>query len=270
MTNRKRNENKMNTIPNETENAKLNELFLAVYFNDVEKVIDFKSRYPELYAMKENFQLTWLATMSNEGERIKIENRSFDLTNLTFFNQIIWFDDNWRDDFMPFVERRRQQTTQMLDYWREVDGIQDIKHTIEYNQFWFCFYCKEPEKSNEISGEPLHYYLSKGVREIDLMLYYHAERFNFDETKKLLELGANPDACHDEDFDSNTYYRILLERSFLTHEVIPVFEAFEKNGYNQRFSINNMFDDLLGLCAHEEMYDLLEPYSKNSNQNSTK
>jgi hypothetical protein len=249
----------MNTIPNKTENKKLHELFLAIYFNDRNKVIDFKNRFPELYAMKNNFQIN---EMSRAGGN-EVIYRSFDLMNLTFFNQAIWIDDCWRDEIKPFIERRILQTEQMLDYWRAELGKRIIKRTMEYNQFWECFYCEDPNNKKEVWMEPIQDYLTKGIRENDLMLFYHAERFNFDETKKLLEMGANPNACIDEDSDSYLLDRIGAECSYLsTCYVVPEFQAFEQKAYKQSFYIDDMFSNLLGLAAHEEMYKLLEPYSE--------
>lgn len=40
------------SVPKGDENKKLKELFLAVYFNDLEKVIDIKNHYPKIYNKK--------------------------------------------------------------------------------------------------------------------------------------------------------------------------------------------------------------------------
>jgi hypothetical protein len=247
----------MDTIPNKTENKKLHELFLAIYFNDIDKVIDFKNRYPELYAMKNNFQIN---EMSRAGGK-EVIYRSFDLMNLTFFNQAIWFDDDWRDKSKALAEKRKTQTMQMLDYWRAELGKRIIKRTMEYNQFWNCFFCEDPNNKEEVWMEPIQNYLTKGIREIDLMLFYHAERFDFAETKKLLNMGANPNACIDE--DSYLLDRIVKECSYLLNcQIWFRYELFDEKGYYPYRDIDEMFDDLLGLAAHEEMYKLLEPYSK--------
>jgi hypothetical protein len=247
----------MNTIPTKIENTKLHELFLAIYFNDIDKVIGFKNRYPELYAMKNNFQIN---EMSRAGGN-EVIYRSLDLMNLTFFNQSIWFDDCWRDEGKVFAEKRKIQTLQMLDYWRAELGKQDIKRTMEYNHYWDFFYCEDPSNKEEVWMEPIQNYLTKGVREIDLMLFYHAERFDFAETKKLLNIGANPNICIDEDRDSYLFSRIENECSYLlTCQIWFRYELFDKNGYYPYCDIDEMFGDLLGLAAHEEMYKLLEPY----------
>jgi len=243
----------MSVRANPTENAKLQELFLAVYFNDVQKVINFRDNYPEIYAKRNNFQVN--SRFSSQY--------SFDLMILTFFNQTIWNTSGWSNEIIEFIENNRHKTKQMLDYWQEERGSQNIQRIFEYNQYWEFFYCEDPADKDIVSMEPIAYYLEKGFREIDLRLYNRAECFDFVETKKLLELGANPDIHIEEDEDSSILSRIETQSSFLyACQIIPEFKVFKEKGYNQIFNIDRMFGDLLGLAAHEEMYDLLNSYSK--------
>ena len=243
----------MPVMPNPTENEKLKELFLAVYFNDVQKVISFRDNYPEIYAKRNNFQAN--SRFSNQY--------SFDLMILTLFNQTIWNTTDWSDKIIEFVGNNRYKTKQMLDYWREERGSQGIQQTFEYNHYWEFFFCEDPADTDIVFMEPIVYYLEKGFREIDLRLYNRAECFDFVETKKLLELGANPDIHIEEDEDSSILSRIETQSSFLyACQIIPEFKVFEEKGYHQIFDVDRMFGDLLGLAAHEEMYDLLNSYSK--------
>ncbi len=239
-------------IPKETENKKLEELFLAVYFNDLEKVIEFKNRFPELYSKKEEYPID--------------RNTTFDLTNLTFFNQVIWFDRDWIGNIMPLVEKHRLRTKEMLDFWRVEYGQQEIRRQIEYNHYCDFFYCddpNDPDYKEVIIIDPISYFLEKGFREIDLRLYNSVECFDFEKATKLLKQGAKINIHFYDDEDSSAITRISHEVSFLaTCQVIPEFEIFELEGYNKSFNIARMFGDLLGLAAHEEMYYLLEKYDK--------
>ena len=239
----------LNDILTQTENKKLDELFLAIYFNDLEKVIEFKKQFPELYVKKDKFLIDGHTT--------------FDLTNLTFFNQTIWFDGDWIDDIKPLVEKYKQRTTQMLDFWRAELGRQEIQRQIEYNHYCDYFYCGDPSDFEEIIMEPISTYLKNGFREIDLRLYNRAQCFDFVEVKKLLEQGAKSDIHFENDGDSSAFSRISAECSYLaTCHVIPEFEVFETKGYNQSFDTTRMFGDILGLAAHEEMYHLLDEYDE--------
>lgn len=239
----------LNDIPTETENKKLEELFLAIYFNDIEKVIEFKNQYPELYAIRDKFLINGCVT--------------FDLMNLTFFNQIIWFNEYCGDDIIPLVEKHRLRTTQMLDFWRAELGQQEISREIEYNQYYCFFHCYDPNDYDEISLEPISTYLEQGFREIDLRLYNRAQCFDFVEVKKLLEQGANSNIHFENDGASSTFYLISsFCSSLVTCDVIPEFKVFEVKGYNQNFDIKEMFGSILGYAAHKEMYKLLDEYDE--------
>ncbi|MCL2074411.1 MAG: hypothetical protein FWH18_10840 [Marinilabiliaceae bacterium] len=244
----------LNDIPTKSENKKMEELFLAIYFNDVKKVIDFKNQYPEIYAKKNNFQID--------------KNTSFNLINLTFFNQTVWADHTWNEEIMPLVKKNRQRIEQMLDFWSLEFGCKKLTREIEYFQYCDFFYCEFPAGHKEwlsyeewLSVERSGGNITKEFREIDLMLMYQAEHFNFAETKKLLEQGAKSDIDFYDDEDSSLNSRIADESAFLaTTFVVPEFEIFEQKGYNQKFDIVDMFGRLLGFAAHEEMYHLLAEY----------
>lgn len=235
-----------------TENKKETELFLAIYFNDLEKVLEFKNQYPELYSKKGKFQID--------------ENTIFDLTNLTLFNQTIWSDENWIDDKKPFVEKNRQQTEKMIDFWCSEFGSLKISRQIEYYHYCDFFYCghqNDPLENEEIILDPIVNFIEKGFREVDLRLYKRVECFDFIEVENLLKQGAKTNIHFYDDESSSAFSRISEEVSFLaTCQVIPEFELFETNGYNQNFDIVKMFGYLLGLAAHQEMYNLLNQYDE--------
>ena len=237
----------LNKLSGLNEQHKMAELFLAVYFNDLGKVIEFKNQYPAIYAQKDSFII--------EGSTI------FDLRNLTYFNQIIWNDISWIKEIMPLVERNRHRCEQMLAFWHAESGYKNINSPFEYNKYCEFFYCDDPNDYEEIIMEPISVYLEKGFREIDLKLYNRAQCFDFLETKNLLEQGAKSDIDFESDGASSTLSRIGGERSYLlTCCVCPEYEDFESKGYRQDFYIKSMFGDLLGLAAHEEMYRLLGKY----------
>jgi hypothetical protein len=241
----------MKNIPNEQENKIIEELFLAIFFNDVEKVIDFKNRYPELYAMKNHFQIDGCV--------------DFDLINLTFFNKTIWKSDDWNEDIKPLVEKNRQRTEDMLVFWLSEFHFQNMQRKIEYNQYCDYFFCddpNDPDANEEVILDPISYFLEKGFREIDLRLYNRVECFDFEKVTELLEQGAksNVDFYEDEP-DSSAFERVGTECAYLsTCHIIPEFKVFEEKGYKQDFDITEMFGRLIGLAAYEEMYYLLDKY----------
>lgn len=240
----------LHNLPNEAENKKLEELFLAIYFNDLNKVLGFKNEYPEIYTKKEKFLLDGITT--------------FDLKNLTLFNQKIWFDTEWRDEIMPLIKKIRKQTKQMLDFWDLESGQPNSFKLIEYNDYWDFFYCddpNDPDENNEVICDPISYFLDEGFKEIDVRLYNRVECFDFKEVKKLLEQGAKSDIDLYNDGDSTAFGRVNSEVSYLaTCHVVPEFQVFEAKGYKQNFDITEMFRNLLGLAAHQDMYQLLDEY----------
>jgi len=236
-------------LPTETEATKLEELFLAIYFNDFNKVIAFKNHFPEIYAKKNQFPID--------------SDLTFDLTNLTFFNKLIWIDRDWIKEIMPLVKKQRKRTKKMLDFWCAESGQQEINRKIEYNHYYNCFFCEDPNDYDEICLEPISTYLKKGFREIDLKLYNRVQSFDFVEVKKLLEQGAKSNIGFENGSDNDTYSRISTEVSYLAScMVIPEFEVFEKYFYHQNFEIRRLFGDILGLAAHIEMRNLLDEYDK--------
>ena len=242
----------MSTLTDD-ENKKMEDLFLAIYFNDVEKVIEFKNQYPEIYAKKDSFQIDHYTT--------------FNLINLTFFNQVVWGANDWTEEAMPFAKKINQKTEQMLDFWRAEFGNKEIKRDIEYSQYsdYFYFYCDFFTDTYEEWLKEEQEDMRQNIREIDIKLMYQVGRFNFAETKKLLEQGAKSDVdLYDDDFSSAISHfgneRELFARTF----VCPEFKRFEQKGYNQKFDIVEMFSELLGFAAHEEMYLFLEAYKERS------
>ncbi|MFZ4544467.1 MAG: hypothetical protein ACOYOA_10485 [Saprospiraceae bacterium] len=231
----------------------MEELFLAIYFNDLQKVIEFKNQYPDIYAKKDKFVID--------------ESITFDLTRLTDFNRIIWFEMEWKEHINTLVEKNKQRTEEMLDFWRGEFGPQNIQRDFEYNHYFEYFCCEDPndeENKQTVILDPISFFLEKGFREIDLQLYNNIECFEFAEVKKLLEQGAKVNICfYENQSDSSAISRIWGEISFLaTCQVIPEFKVFETKGYDQSFNITRMFGDILGLVAHIEMGNLLDNYDE--------
>jgi len=102
--------------------------------------------------------------------------------------------------------------------------------------------------------------IAKGYREIDLDLYVAVNKFDYDEAKRLLELGADPECEIDEDEGTTCLRRIGTECGFLSTELQEVYIDREKRNP----IANNAVDlvDLIGWAAHENMYSLLSKYKE--------
>ena len=189
---------------------------------------------------------------------------------MTFFNQSIWKEDDWKDEIIPFIKRNREKTKKMLEFWKAETGNENIQREIEYNQYCDYFYCydpNDPEEKEKVMLDTISHFIEKGFREIDLRLYNRVACFDFVETKILLEKGAKLDVeFYENECDSDTISHIGSECSYLaTCQVVPSFKLYEENGRWDYYNINNLtelFMDLIGLAAFEDMYYLLEKYIK--------
>lgn len=236
----------MNNAIYEKNDPKLIELFIFIYFCDLNMVLEIKNKHPAIYAKKDTFFID--------------EKDTFALPNLTLFNKIIWEADDWAKSNQKLVKKFRNRSNQMIEHWCNEYGASFLEKKFPYNQYWEHFFCEDPEYFETIFWDPISDYLEKGFRELDLRLYNRAECFDFQAVEELLKLGADSNIHFDGDGDSSTISRIDSEYIYLTSEVLPEFRLFEQNGYDQHFGINRMFRDLLGLAAHQEMHELLEKY----------
>ena len=96
--------------------------------------------------------------------------------------------------------------------------------------------------------------IAKGFREIDIDLYYNCYIFDFEEAKKLLSMGANPDVVFQEDesiIDTIGYrasdYGMDMDNYIIQKTEVTIDEEFVSSLIN---------------AAAEKMYQLLKPHSR--------
>lgn len=230
----------------------LTDLFLFTFFNDLSSIKKFKTEKPNLFYKSNLFPL--------DGDDI------FDLYYLTKFNEIIWNTyDGWKKELLPFVRARRNETKQVLDFWQFESKLYRDSSKFDFSKYWNYFYSENPEIRDYTNWKPNKFFLQKNIKEIDLMLYNRAECFDIKETKNLLKRGANPNIdLYEEDEEGDTILdRIATESAHLFTQIIPLFQSFEKEKYKQYFDLKQMFRDILGLAAHEEMYKVLKTTKPN-------
>jgi hypothetical protein len=235
-------------------NNELDPLFLAIYFNDLEAVMAFKLNNPLAYINRHQYVVDGYLT-----------DATINLEYLTYFNQVIWSDDNCDKETLEKIKMYRERVADMMAFWKAENGIEITFIKSQYNQYHDFFYCDDPndaEFNNTVFDEPIANYVKRGFNEIDLLLYSNCERFNFDKVEELLQLGAKYDIHIEKDDSSSALDRILTEISFLTScSMLGRFNGFEKKKYKQQFDIAGMFGDLLGLAAHQEMENLFNKYT---------
>ncbi len=234
-----------------------NQLFKAVYFNDLTTLLKVRHEYPEVYRYCLDFKLT---TDENYLD-IKIE-----LALLTHLNYRVWNKHDWVNKVMHKVESRQKNTQNMLEFWNAEGIFIDGASLPAYSQYCELFFCLCKDEMDRLDDPA--YDFNGEFREIDRQLFISAESFNFQETKTLLLQGANPHFCFDEkDKSHNIFDRISGEASFLAIEVFEKFKHYENKGINK---INceqlTIFSHLIGLAAHEDMWSLINKYKQYSDR----
>ena len=98
-----------------------------------------------------------------------------------------------------------------------------------------------------------------GATDKDIQLYVAASKFQFNQVQQLLDQGAKPDAEIWSDEVLTCMNRIGVEASFLGTMIHSVLLGESRGSITQEDDLWH----LIGLAAHEKMYDLLKPYCKN-------
>jgi hypothetical protein len=234
------------------ENKQLAELFLHIYFNDWEAVTQFKTEYPNIFANKSNFLI--------DGKT------PFNLIYLTHFNVIIWNDDEWRQEAMPFVLDMRNKTQSMIAFW-QAEGEWEQLPKFQYNYYHEYFVCANPddlEERFEIVTTPLAEVIKKGFREIDATLFASVQCFDFDDAEHLLKLGAKSNIAFETSEDTTISLVLTAISYHATCRVIPTFKYENKQTLIDTITdseVQGLLEDLLALAANTEMYYLLKRYT---------
>lgn len=228
------------------------ELLYAVVLNNVEET-------KELLAKIEDKSLL---------EDIGLLSKPFPLHYISLCNEAIWrYVDEWKDK--EEATRFRDKSRAMVEFWKEYYRVEDFEQ-IDYHIYNEDFYCAwDDETDEDILCASKEDYINAGCRMLDIDLYCAVCRFDFNEVKSLLDMGANPDAkLYDKPKEQrknleeiNVMERIGFERWFLCSELLWLKDA-EMNVKKREWIDKGTVAHILGLVAHSEMYRLLEKYKK--------
>lgn len=100
-----------------------------------------------------------------------------------------------------------------------------------------------------------------GATQLDVDLFCACTKFQFDEVKRLLELGANPGAeiCVDDE-EWTCFDRIGDEGAFVGGYIYSI--IIQSSVFKMKGDDFDLVADLISLAAHEKMYSLLDKYRK--------
>lgn len=160
-----------------------------------------------------------------------------------------------KEKYRQIFEENKQRNLEIKRLFEEKLNV--VFKPIDFYNTDFWFYRNERDDTFEdvFYDDTKEKLIAKGYREIDLDLFVAVHKFDFEETERLLKLGANPSCEIDED---SCYHRIGVECGFLDTELQGIFiKRVQRNPFedNARDLI-----DLVGWAAHKSMYSLLLKY----------
>lgn len=124
--------------------------------------------------------------------------------------RILLDDDGWCEEYRPIVAAVKSGIEKiwniLLDKGLVPDDIdhQLVKFAQDMGLFHFA------DNYEDAFDMPLEAILEKGYRKIDVDLIVAALSLNFDEVRKLLEQGANPDVDVEDDEDPHEFVSSLM------------------------------------------------------------
>lgn len=161
-----------------------------------------------------------------------------------------------KEKYRQIIEENKQRNLEIKRLFEEKLNV--VFKPIDFYNTDFWFYRNERDDTFEdvFYDDTKEKLIAKGYRGIDLDLFVAVHKFDFEETERLLKLGANPSCEIDED---SCYHRIGAECGFLDTELQGIFiKRVQRNPFedNARDLI-----DLVGWAAHKSMYSLLLKYN---------
>jgi hypothetical protein len=214
--------------------------------------------------------------MATFEESVTDDNCPFirDLHLYAYAVKILLEEDGWNEEFTPIISTARDNNAQIWDYLKRKNLVPNGYHDRLIQEA--TDFCEGSDSSYEdIFLVPLEQLIEWGAQKLDCDLYMAVVNLDFEEAKRLLELGANPDGeiCvteKDKDGSAEKWTaneavddRVNDAYMFCT-ELLEVW----KDGYNHMDS--NIGDaDLIQAvvsAAFKRMADLLDQYKNNRNE----
>ena len=185
---------------------------------------------------------------------------SEDLPYPLHFITICWdiifgYWDEWKEEYKPILKKRKEENDIFKSFF---SGLGLDMTGIPFSEYWYCFYCDDPEDTIEECLDMTEEELKElGFRDIDIELACCVNKFQFDRAEELLEQGADPEKnrTDEEDEYDDCVTRIYREVQFLYSEMTE--KMLGREGF---YYFGRDLEELLGLAAHEKMDHLLDKY----------
>ena len=167
--------------------------------------------------------------------------------------------EEWKEKYKPTLRKRKEENDKFKTFFETECGL-DMSN-IPFSDYWYCFYCSEPDEDVEdCLGYTMKELHKVGLRDCDIELAMHVYKFHFDEVEKLLKQGADPlkNMTDEEGEYDDCVTRIYREVQFMYSEITD-----EVLGQRMMLGEERDFNDLMNLAAHEKMDHLLDEYHSN-------
>ena len=156
----------------------------------------------------------------------------------------------------PDVENFKKRNDRIIEIFKkelEVDFT-----PIDYQSYYDDFYCADLNDTPEdiLFVDSIRELLDHGFRQIDIDLYCNVAKFRFNETRSLLEQGANPTVWLPDMSGFQVYDHIEQESSLLDYNLQRFFPKWKNGVTIDRQALH----ELLGRAAYETMKLWIKKY----------
>lgn len=139
---------------------------------------------------------------------------------VAYANKILLGSSDWKDAFLPVVEKGRIENQRILDYLETIIRIPDSFYD-DFKKYLKSFALYDDDYDFEIMLDTsLDLLVKRGYREIDCRLYEAGMKFNFSELERLLSIGADPHAKLSAEYSSE----IASEKVVIKDNVITLYD----------------------------------------------
>ena len=161
----------------------------------------------------------------------------------------------WREDCREKIIKKKEDNDEIKRILIEELGLEFTLIEFENNELWIYDMFLD-ESFEEFFDETKKEMVDRGHKVIDLELYYNVNKYKFEESEKLLQLGANPNYQIPE--EGSWCFDLLSGRSGLYSLEIGniLFDDQIPNGVDYR-----ALAYLMAWAMSDKMYNLLAKYS---------
>ncbi|MEE1081315.1 MAG: hypothetical protein U0L19_09415 [Bacteroidales bacterium] len=167
-------------------------------------------------------------------------------------------DGTWSDKLQPILEDADLRNHAIMDFWKTNFSIDVSSLDIDFS-LYACDY--QDGDLVYFGRSDVESMLKSSLPKIDIDLYRAASLFNFEETERLLQAGADGQAYYnlnESKFDDYVLGLDISTRFFDISEEIGT--PFASGREHKDLNIPRCIIDLMEMCALKKMIDLLESY----------